>query len=139
MDTELEAEIARFTSLRRTAAKDPQYRDALGNFNLLGFWYEHRVVLRVHCACFRADVGCLKATSANVECTFSAVGTLLADFHSHNLGSALLEAYMIIRGNWKYTFLRPTSKEIQVGYVKKYGAVSSVEEESGEDGDYESD
>ncbi|KAK3286008.1 hypothetical protein CYMTET_6410, partial [Cymbomonas tetramitiformis] len=83
-------------------------------------------------ASLRKTAGCVKATSANVEQLFSNSGALLSDYHANKLGNKLMEAYMMIRGNWKYEFLRPSAKEIGDRYKAKYGELEAVTVEKGD-------
>ncbi|KAK3244219.1 hypothetical protein CYMTET_46159 [Cymbomonas tetramitiformis] len=127
MEDVISKEIELYASLRKTAGKNPAYnRDSQAVFQVVHFWEVNMIQLPVHAATFRAEVGCVKATSANVEQLFSNSGALLSDYHANKLGNKLMEAYMLIRGNWKYEFLRPSAKEIGDRYKAKYGELEAV-------------
>eukprot|EP00854_Cymbomonas_tetramitiformis_P024214 gene24214-29410_t len=99
----------------------------------MAFWEANSVEFPVHAATFRGETGCVKGTSANVEQTFSGAGVLMGDFHAHDMSAELFESYMIVRGNWKYKFLRPSVKQVADRYKHKYGgtepATVGVDEE----------
>ncbi|KAK3284620.1 hypothetical protein CYMTET_7740 [Cymbomonas tetramitiformis] len=137
MEATIGKEIELFAVLRRNAKENPAYRDSKGNFDLLIFWERNMHTLPVHAAVYRGEVGCAKGTSANIEQTFSAAGVFMADFHAHNISAPLFEAYMIIRGNWKYPFLRPSPEQVMVRYKKKYGTAEAVPETESEGEDQE--
>ncbi|KAK3268922.1 hypothetical protein CYMTET_22606 [Cymbomonas tetramitiformis] len=137
MEATIGKEIELFAVLRRNAKENPAYRDSEGNFDLLIFWERNMHTLPVHAAVYRGEVGCAKGTSANIEQTFSAAGVFMADFHAHNISAPLFEAYMIIRGNWKYPFLRPSPEQVMVRYEKKYGTAEAVPETESEGEDQE--
>ncbi|KAK3247244.1 hypothetical protein CYMTET_43248 [Cymbomonas tetramitiformis] len=138
LEAVIENEIQLFASACKAAKADPVYRDTTGKFLLLKFYDAHRDTLKIHTAVWRGDVASKKCSSANVECTFSGAGVLLADYHSHNMSPELLQAYMLVKGNWQYPCLRPTVEQIKARYDKKYGKckpdeVGSPESESSDE------
>ncbi|KAK3237132.1 hypothetical protein CYMTET_52769 [Cymbomonas tetramitiformis] len=137
MEATIGKEIELFAVLRRNAKESPAYRDSEGDFDLLIFWERNMHTLPVYAAVYRGEVGCAKGTSANIEQTFSAAGVFMADFHAHNISAPLFEAYMIIRGNWKYQFLRPSPQQVMARYKKKYGTAEAVPESESEGEDQE--
>eukprot|EP00854_Cymbomonas_tetramitiformis_P021779 gene21779-26198_t len=100
----------------------------------MAFYMDHEAQIPVHAAVFFADCVSKKAASANVEQVFSGAGSLLADFHAGNLSPELLQAYMFIRHNWQYTFLRPTTEEIIVACNLSFDPEHN-DDESGDDSD----
>ncbi|KAK3271237.1 hypothetical protein CYMTET_20404 [Cymbomonas tetramitiformis] len=71
------------------------------------------------------------------RCSHSGAGSLLADFHAGALGAEMLEAYMFIRHNWQYGFLRPSTEEIVKAY--KLAHKDESDDESGIDTEEDDD
>ncbi|KAK3234306.1 hypothetical protein CYMTET_55430 [Cymbomonas tetramitiformis] len=125
-----------FTTRERyiSLARDPELLVKFKNtktreFDLLGFWEKNKSVLPIHNLVFRGDVGPKKAASANVEFVFSAAGSLLADYHANRLSHGVMEQYMVVGGNWKFPWLRPTMRAIQEAYKKMFGFCDSKDRE----------
>ncbi|KAK3246772.1 hypothetical protein CYMTET_35838 [Cymbomonas tetramitiformis] len=115
-------------------ARDPELLVKFKNtktreFDLLGFWEKNKSVLPIHNLVFRGDVGPKKAASANVEFVFSAAGSLLADYHANRLSHGVMEQYMVVGGNWKFPWLRPTMRAIQEAYKKMFGFCDTKDRE----------
>jgi len=112
-------------TLYQSLAQDPELLSKFKNpktceFDLIRFWDVNKSVLPIHNLVFRGDVGPKKAASANVEFVFSAAGSLLADYHANNLSPTVLQQYMVVGGNWKFPWLRPTLDCITKAYKQAF-------------------
>ena len=122
-----------FITLCQSALVETKYiNEVTQEFNQLLFYCDHETQIPIHAAVFFADCASKKAASANVEQIFSGAGTLLADFHSGAMGADMLEAYMFIRGNWQFEFLRPSVEEIVTAYTLAHSKQDDAESSAGE-------
>ncbi|KAK3253829.1 hypothetical protein CYMTET_36938 [Cymbomonas tetramitiformis] len=123
-----------FASRCMVAMESGKYSLSNG-FDQVGFYSDLGDLCPIHSATFRADACSKKAASANVESVFSGASALLADFHAGALSPKMICAYMFIRVNWQYAFLRPSVEEIVKAYISQHGSegpaqVVSEDEES---------
>ncbi|KAK3243873.1 hypothetical protein CYMTET_7249 [Cymbomonas tetramitiformis] len=123
-----------FASRCMVAMESGKYTLSNG-FDQVGFYSDLGDLCPIHSATFRADACSKKAASANVESVFSGASALLADFHAGALSPKMICAYMFIRVNWQYAFLRPSVEEIVKAYISQHGSegpaqVVSEDEES---------
>ena len=87
-------------------------------FNLKAFWADHKQLLPLHYSVFITEVGPCKAGAANIETVFSGVGKFTEEARSS--GPVLLRQMARLHYNWKYSFLRPTTKEVVERYNAKH-------------------
>ncbi|KAK3256724.1 hypothetical protein CYMTET_34160 [Cymbomonas tetramitiformis] len=127
----IQAEKEAFQAHSRAALLSGKFHTENG-FDQLAFFRVHCEDIPIHTACFRADCASKKAASANVESVFSAATALLADFHAGSLSARMLSAYMIIRTNWVYPFLRPSVESVAKKYLQLHGKAAPEDSDSGE-------
>jgi len=106
----IKLEEAQYASICVSVLANPQLYMVPGIFDLSVFWSGQKSVIPVHYFLWKAEVGCAKVASANVETVFSGAGRL--SVKSHCLGPQLLSDYAFLHYNYKYDWLRPTLEEI---------------------------
>jgi hypothetical protein len=125
-EAQLEAEIKKFQELAAAeqAAGDESRFMEKGLYNQGKFWWANRAAVPIHYHTWAGGVGSMKASSANVETTYSGAGRMMTT--SKALSGEVLSDYAFVHENLKHPWLVPSNKEILSQYVSSHGKVPTL-------------